>query len=158
MVCLSYPITIPSSIRPLPLDQRLGKLHDPRVFCETQPATYCQRVTLLRRTSPIPSIDLGNIAKMSLTQQPLQDKIRCLDRRPKSRRYSEFDERNETPVRARPFLVGMHPETTIGPLPREKSLHDRPVRNVFLRRQNFSRIRRSANQISHSKIADRRIS
>src|SRR3989454_2321699 len=158
MVSLRSPITVPSSIRPLPLDQRLGKIHHTRVLRETQSATHCQCVTLLRRTSPIPSIDLGNIAEMSLTEQPFQDKIRCLDCRPKSRRYSELDERDETPVRARPFLVGMDPETTISLLPREKSLHDRPVRNFFLRRQNFSRIRRSAKQISQSKIADPGIS
>src|SRR5439155_21640299 len=133
MMRILLPITVPSSIRPLPFDQRLGKLHNPRVFREAQPATHRQRVTLLRRTSPISSIDLGNIAKMSLTKQPFQNKIRCLDRWPKSRRYSELDERDETPVRACPFLVGMDPETTICPLTREKSLYNRPVRNLSLR-------------------------
>src|SRR5712692_1027571 len=141
MVRLGSPVAVPSSVRPLPLDQRLCKLHNPRVLRETQPATHCQRVTLLRRTSPISSIDLGNIAKMSLTKQPLQNKIRCLNSGPKSRWYSEFDERDETPVSACPFLVGMDPETTVGPLPREKSLHNRPVRNLLLGRQNFLRVR-----------------
>ena|SRR5437016_10056779 len=140
MVGLWSPVTVPSPIRPLPLDQRLGELHHPRVLRETQPATRCQRVTFLRRTPPISSIDPGNIADMRLTEQPFQDKISRLDRRPKSRRYSELDKRDETPVRACPFLVGMDPETTIRPLPREKSLHNRPVRNLFLRRQNFFRI------------------
>src|SRR2546425_10344143 len=127
------PLTVPSSIWPLPLDQRLGNLHHPRVLRETQPATHCQSVTLLRRTSPISSIDLGDIAKMSLTKQPFQDKIRCLNSRPKSRGYSEFDERDETPMCACPFLIRMDPETTISPLPREKSLRNRSVRNPFLR-------------------------
>jgi hypothetical protein len=54
---------------------------------------------------------------MGLAKQPFQYKIRCSDRWSKSRRYLEFDERDETPVRARPFLVGMDPETTISPLP-----------------------------------------
>jgi hypothetical protein len=53
---------------------------------------------------------------MRFAKQPFQDKIRCLHRRPKSWGYSEFDKRDETPVRARPFLVGMDPETTISPL------------------------------------------
>src|SRR6266702_866577 len=117
MVCLRSSVAVPSSIRPLPFDQGLGKLHNPRVLCETQPATHCQRVTLLRRKSPISSIDLGNIAEMSLTKQPFQDKIRRLDRRPKSWGYSELDERDETPVCACPFLVGMDPEASIRPLP-----------------------------------------
>src|SRR6266704_6256625 len=116
MVCLRSSVAVPSSIRPLPFDQGLGKLHNPRVLCETQPATRCQRVTLLRRTSPISSIDLGNIAKMSLTKQPLQNKIRCLDRGPKSGGYSKLDKRNETPVSTCPLLVGMDHETTISPL------------------------------------------
>src|SRR5438132_10039712 len=158
MVSLRSPVTVPSSIGPLPLDQRLGKLHDPRVFCETQPATYCQCVTLLRRTSPIPSIDLGNIAEMSLTEQPFQDKIRCLDCRPKSRRYSELDERDETPVRARPFLVGMDPETTISLLPRTESLHNGPVRNLFSGRQNFLRVGMSIEDLCESEITNRRVS
>src|SRR5712691_3351160 len=94
MVRFRYPITIPSSVRPLPLDQRLGKLHNARVLRETQPATHRQRVTLLRRTSPISSIDLGNIAKMSLTKQPFQDKVRCFDGWPISWGYSELDKRD----------------------------------------------------------------
>src|SRR5712692_11953346 len=129
MVRLGSPVAVPSSVRPLPLDQRLCKLHNPRVLRETQPATHCQRVTLLRRTSPITSIDLGNIAKMSLTKQPFQDKIRCLDRGPKSRGYSKFDKRDQAPVRACPFLVGMDPETTISLLPGEESFHNRSIRN-----------------------------
>src|SRR5712692_9192145 len=140
MVRLGSPVAVPSSVRPLPLDQRLCKLHNPRVLRETQPATRRQRVTLLRRTSPIQSIDLGNIAKMSLTKQPFQDKIRRLDRWPKSRGYSELDKRDQAPVGACPFLVGMDPETTIRLLPREKSLHNRPVRNLFFRPQNFLRV------------------
>src|SRR6266704_2768497 len=140
MVSLRSPVTVPSSIRPLPLDQRLGKFHHPRVLRKTEPATHCQRVTLLRRTSPISPIDLGNIAEMSFTKQPFQDKIRCLVCGTKSRGHSELDERDETPVCACPFLVGIDPETAIRPLSREKSLHNRPVRNLFLRRQNFFRI------------------
>src|SRR2546427_7136649 len=151
------PVTVPSAIRPLPLDQRLGKLHNPRVLRETESATHCQRVTLLRRTSSISSIDLGNIAKMSLTKQPFQDKIRCLHRWPKSWRYSELDERDQTPVRACPFLVGMDPETTISPLPQEKSLDNRPARNLFLRRENSLRVRRSIQNLSESEITDRGI-
>src|SRR2546428_11218529 len=92
------PVAVPSAIRPLPLDQRLGKLHNPRVFRETHPATHCQRVTLLRSTSSISSIDLGNIAKMSLTKQPLQDKVRCPNCRPKSWGYSKLDKRDLTSV------------------------------------------------------------
>src|SRR2546421_9652133 len=134
MVCLGSPVAVPSSIRPLPLDQRLGKLHNPRVLRETQPAARCQRVTLLRCTSAKSSVDLGNIVEMSLTKQPFQNKIRCPDRRPKSRGYSKLDKRDKTPVRACPLLVGMDPETTISPLPREKSLHDRPTRNLLPRR------------------------
>src|SRR6266851_6035885 len=133
MVCLRSSVAVPSSIRPLPFDQGLGKLHNPRVFRETQPATHCQRVALLRRTSPISSIDLGNVAKMRLAKQPFQDKIRCLDSRPKSRGYSELDKRDETPVSACPFLVGMDPETTISLMPREKGLHNRSVGNLFPR-------------------------
>src|SRR6266568_7649228 len=155
MVGLWSSIAVPSSIRPLPLDQRLGKLHNPRVLRETQPATHCQRVTLLRRTSPISSIDLGHIPEMSLTKQPFQDKIRCLDRWPKSRGYSELDERDETPVCACPFLVGMDPETTISPLTREKLLHNRSVRNLSLRYQNFLRVRRSIEDLCESEITDR---
>src|SRR5713101_17634 len=113
MVRLGSPVAVPPSVRPLPLDQRLCKLHNPRVLCKTQPATHCQRVTLLRRASPISSIDFRNITEMGLTKQPFQDKIRCLDCWPKSRRYSELDERDETPVRACPFLVGMDPESTV---------------------------------------------
>src|SRR6266702_3716060 len=157
MVGLWSSITVPSSIRPLPLDQRLGKLHYPRVLRRTQPATHCQRVTLLRRTSPISSIDLGNIPDMSFTEQPFQDKIRCLDRGPESRGYSEFDKRDQAPVCACPFLVGMNPETTIRPLPREKGLHNRPVRNLLLRRQNFFRVRRSIKNLCESEIAERGI-
>src|SRR2546425_2909782 len=128
------PVTVPSPIWPLPLDQRLGKLHYSRVLRETQPATHCQRVTLLRRTPPISSIDLGNIAKMSLTKQPFQDKIRCLNRRPKSRRYSKLNKRDETPMCACPFLIRMDPETTISSLSREKSLDHWSVRNLLLHR------------------------
>src|SRR2546427_2813927 len=112
MVGLRYPVTVPSSIRPLPLDQRLGKLHNPWVLCETQPATHCQRVTLLRRASPISSIDLGNIAEMGLAKQPFQDKIGRFHRGPKPRGYSELDERDQAPVCASPLLVWMNPKTT----------------------------------------------
>src|SRR5436309_5062668 len=157
MMRILLPITVPSSIRPLPFDQRLGKLHNPRVFREIQPATHCQRVTFLRRTSPISSIDLRNIAKMSLTQQPFQNKIRCLNRWPKSWGYSEFDKRDETPVCACPLLVWMDPETTIDPLPREKSLDNMPARNLFLRRENFLRVRRSVHNLCESEITDRGI-
>jgi hypothetical protein len=55
---------------------------------------------------------------MGLAKQPFQDKIRCPGRRPKSRGYSKLDKRDETPVRARPFLVGMDPEATIRTLTR----------------------------------------
>src|SRR2546426_8739492 len=157
MMRILLPVTVPSSIRPLPFDQRLGKLHNPRVLRETQPATHSQRVTLLRRTSPISSIDLRNIAKMSLTKQPFQNKVRCLHRWQKSWGYSEFDERDETPVCACPFLVGMDSETTVSPLPREKSLDNRPARNLFLRRENFIRVRRSVQNLYESEIADRGI-
>src|SRR6266571_3141196 len=157
MVRLGSPIAVPSSIGPLPLDQRLGKLHNPRVLRETQPATHCQRVTLLRRTSPISSIDLGNIAEMSLTKQPFQDKIRRLDRGPESRGHSELDERDQAPVCACPFLIGMNPETTIIPLPGEKGFHNWSVRNLFLRRQNFFRGRRSIKNLCESEIAERGI-
>src|SRR5712692_5676498 len=157
MVRFWPPVTVPSSIGPLPFDQGLGKLDYTRVFRETQPATHCQRVTLLRRTSPIQSIDLGNIAKMSLTKQPFQDKIRCLDRGPKSRRYSKFDKRDQAPVCACPLLVRMDSETTISLLPREESLHNRPVRNLVLRRQNFLRVRGSIQNFCEGEIADRRV-
>src|SRR5207249_1888305 len=95
--------------------------------------------------------------KMRLTEQPLQDKVRCLNCRPKSWRYSELDERDETPVCACPFLVGMDPETTISPLPQEKSLDNRPARNLFLRRENFLRVRRSIQNLCESEIMDRGI-
>src|SRR5713101_5209682 len=129
MVRLGSPVAVPSSVRPLPLDQRLGKLHHPRVLRETQQATHCQGVTLLRRTSPISSIDLGNIAKMSLTTQPFQDEIRGFHCGPKSWWYSEFDKIDETPVRARLLLVGVDPENTIRVLPGEKGLYSWSVRN-----------------------------
>src|SRR5438552_4485179 len=158
MVCLQSPVAVPSSIRPLPFDQRLGQLYYPRVLRKAQPATHCQRVTLLRRTSSISSIDLRNIANVSLTQQPFQNKIRCLHRWPKSREYSEFDKRDETPVCACPFLVGMDPETTVNPLTGEEGLYNRSVRNVFLRLQNFLRVQRSVQNLCESEIADRGVS
>jgi hypothetical protein len=41
----------------------------------------------------------------------------------------------------------MNPETTVSPLTREKGLDNWSVRNLVLRRQNFSRIRRLAKHI-----------
>src|SRR2546426_9377389 len=155
MVGLGSPVTVPSSIRPLPLDQRLGKFHYPRVLRETQPATHCQRITLLRRTSPIPSIDFRDIIEMSLAKPPFQDKICCFYCRPKSRRYFELDERDKTPVRGRRCLVGMDPETTISPLPREKRLHHRLLSNISLRRKTFISPPRTVQNTLTSKVLDR---
>jgi hypothetical protein len=94
---------------------------------------------------------------MSLTKQPFQNEVRCLDRWPKARGYSKFDERDETPMRTSPFLVGMDPETAISPLAREKSLDNWSVRNLFLGRQNFFRIFRSVKDLCESEITNRRI-
>ncbi len=78
MVSLRSRVAVPSSVRPLPLDQRLGESCNAFVLSEPKAAAHGESVAFLRGTPLGEPVNFRNVGKVRLAGQPVENLIDSL--------------------------------------------------------------------------------
>src|SRR5687768_11882833 len=105
-------VAVPAALRPLPVDQARGQEPDALVTRQAEANADRQRVTLLRPTPAVATVD-NRHATMTGAQQPLEDRLVGRDGAGLTLRDAQLDERDEAPVSPHPFAICVHAEAAI---------------------------------------------
>src|SRR5207302_8722097 len=123
---------VPASVGPLPLDEGLGEQARARVVGETQTAGHSEGIPFLRGAAANEAVELTDAAPVLRARQPVEDGLRGGHGSRLTRWHPELHERDEPPVRARPFWVGPDAEAAVGLLTRQEGPNPRPLEDLRL--------------------------
>src|SRR5262245_35641691 len=118
-------VAVPTSVRPLPADERPRELLDARVAGHPEPAAHRQRVALLRPAAASEPVDHLDPAPVTLAGQPVENRLRRRESALVACRNRELDQGDEPPVRALPLVVRVDAEPAVPLLAAEEFAHDR---------------------------------